>query len=695
MKRFLCAPIVVLLIFLFCVGCKQRGQGDPAVLLGSASHAEAGDARYQKEDFDRSIELINSLDDSPSLPDTPGFERLVSIADRLDRWIRSQKSEETWKPEAAFQEVERAAMSAAETAKKVVRALALLQGEIVLEDNGQPVVASETLQAEWRAVSTGLEQFVAQIQILASLADLPTMSRFAQSVSDLQRRFAALENIPNLNANAIRSFAKQHEYEANIFAVSAAMFEAYALQLKTDELFITTSDVEYLKQSAWMRDLSLWTCGDKRVLLDQAIQMCDWVVCNIEMRSNWIPINQQQAVEVLPQHPWQTILLGYGTAYDRMIVFLELLRQRRMDAALLAIPHPRDPNVLLYWAVGVLLEGEVYVFLLDYGFPIPGAEGVHVGENGALQFSSVATLSQLMQDESLLRRLDLSEQQRFPITSDMLQQTTAYLAIMPESVSMRMNVLEAELSGEQNMVLYTNPHELRRRFLAASGITAVEFWKYPFRTAFEQRFNPDATNEALSIFLVQRPRLNLDDSAARRHYPLWSGRVLYFKGAISGQENAITKYQNTRVSDKELIGYRNDPYFRNNPTFSMQLQWLSIQASHWLGTALFEIDSIAAAKDCLMGIRLNPLNTWRTQTEYLLGRIAEREKRYDDARRHYHSTTSSMSGVGNTVRAKWLPAPEGTNEPVEHAKQTEPAEQSLDHSTDEDNHETESTFGRE
>ena len=653
MRHFLCTAFVLLLLGFSLVGCKR--QHDAAVLRAHAANAEVGDARHQKENFDRSLELINSLDSSPSLPNTPGFETLVSAADRLDKWIRNQRTDDTWKPDAIFQDVEQAARNAAGTAKKVVRSLALLRGETVMDDEEQPLTASETLETERQTIVAGLEQLVTQIQTLALLADLPVMNRFSQSVSDFQRRFAALNNIPNLNAAGIQGFVRGLEFEAEVFATSAAMFEAYAVQLKTDGLFMTTSDVEYLKQSAWMRDLALWTCGDKRVLLEQAVQMCDWVVCNIGMRSSFVPINEQQVITVLQQYPWQTILLGYGTVQDRMAVFLELLRQRRIDAALLAIPSPRDPNMPFFWGIGVLLEGEVYVFLLDYGFPVPDAEGVQVGDDGALQFTRVATLSQLQQDETLLRRLDLSETQPFPLTTEMIEQTTAYLFLTPESVSLRMKVLEAELSGEQNMVLYTDPHELRRRFLAASGITAVEFWKYPLRTAFEQRFDPGPTNEALSIFLVQRPRVNLDASAVRQHYPLWSGRVLYFRGAISGQEKALTKYQNVRVSDREMIQFRSDPVFRNNPAIGMQLEWLTIQASYWLGAALFEIDSIAAAKDTLMGIRLNSLNTWRNGTEYLLGRIAEREGRYDDARRHYANTAQSLSGVGNAVRAKWLP----------------------------------------
>ena len=660
MRHFLYTAFIFLLMGLSLVGCKRRQ--DPTHARVNTANANIGDAAYQKAEFDRSLELINSLDSSPSLPNMPGFETLVNVADRLNNWIRNQKPDDTWKPYAVFLEVEQAAAVAAETAKSVVRFLALLRGEEVLDNTGQPLIASDTLETERRAITTGLEQLVSQTQTLATLANLPTMGRFAEAVSELQGKFAALENIPNMDAATLRAFAGTLGLQADVFVARAAMLEAYALQLRTEGLFITTSDVEYLKQSTWMRGLAQWTGGDKRILLEQAVQMCDWVVCNIEMRSDFIPINQQQSIPVLQQYPWQTILLGYGTVNDRMTVFLELLRQQKIDAALLAVPDPRDPNVPFFCGVGVLWNGEVYVFLLGYGFPIPGPDGVPIGDNGALQFSNVATLSQLQRDDSLLRRLDLSEEQPFPITAEMFKQTTAYLFFTPESISMRMKVLEAELSGEQNMVLYTDPHELRRRFLAASGIAAVELWKYPLRTALEQRFDPEPTNEALSIFLIPRPRVDLDATTARQDFPLWSGRVRYFQGAISGQENALTKYQNVRISDREMIQFRNDPTFRNNPVIAMQLQWITTQASYWLGAALFEVDSIAAAKDTLTEIRLHSLNTWRNQTEYLLGRIAEREGRYDDARRHYANTVQSLSGVGNAVRAKWLPDTEKNNE---------------------------------
>ena len=53
-------------------------------------------------------------------------------------------------------------------------------------------------------------------------------------------------------------------------------------------------------------------------------------------------------------------------------------------------------------------------------------------------------------------------------------------------------------------------------------------------------------------------------------------------------------------------------------------------------------------------IQNNALNSWRTATEYTLGRIAEREKRYTDAAAHYRRTKENPTGPGNELRARWL-----------------------------------------
>jgi hypothetical protein len=146
-------------------------------------------------------------------------------------------------------------------------------------------------------------------------------------------------------------------------------------------------------------------------------------------------------------------------------------------------------------------------------------------------------------------------------------------------------------------------------------------------------------------------------------FPLWTGRVLYFKGQHLGQENAITAYQNARVPDRDIMEYRKiDPNFRNNPVLAAGIQTVTINASYWLGLASFEVNSIASAKDFLDNITRGALNPWQNGVEYALGRIAEREKKYDDAVRHYERTARSPAGPGNILRARWLKNAAAVNE---------------------------------
>jgi hypothetical protein len=197
------------------------------------------------------------------------------------------------------------------------------------------------------------------------------------------------------------------------------------------------------------------------------------------------------------------------------------------------------------------------------------------------------------------------------------------------------------------MVLYSDVAELRRRFAAAKGITSVQLWKYPFQTVLEQLIQHSITEQFLSLFLIP--------SMKQQDFPLWAGRVLYFKGNIGGQGSAITELQEARVSDREMIEYRNNPNLARIQGLDLQIQLITASASYWLGLASFENHSIPAAKDFLDTVRVGAVNPWRDNTEYLLGRIAEREKRYADAAKHYERTNRSMSGPGNQIRTKWLP----------------------------------------
>ena len=77
--------------------------------------------------------------------------------------------------------------------------------------------------------------------------------------------------------------------------------------------------------------------GDVMDDLERAKRLFDWTVRNIELEPDdrtWIP-----------QFPWETLLFGRGTAAERAWVFILLLRQLNIDAAVLAVdkePAARD-----------------------------------------------------------------------------------------------------------------------------------------------------------------------------------------------------------------------------------------------------------------------------------------------------------------------------------------------------------------
>jgi hypothetical protein len=652
--------ILFCLFFLFFFsGCDCRGKKSTQHLsLMAEGDADVSGGQRQKEDFHRSIGQLNSLEDAPCLPDTPGYEKLVSIADRLDKWIQRRSPDESWQPDSELRELETALRTAVTAALETVQLLNLLQGKNVVTQDGKPLIPSSSLEDERKNVTEHLTRLVKELQAAAQHCGIPGIADYAKLVDKIREKFAGLEKIPNLNASGIRAFAKQLEKETQELANVAAMLERYGSELRIEGLFIQLSDVEYVKQCTWARNLSNWARGDKQVLLERVVNLLDWVTYNIDFREKTVQISQNQSIEMPQQYPWQTMLLGYGAAWDRTWLFMELLRQQRIDSVLLAVPVPAQavpasvPNVQV-WAVGVLLDGEIYLFMPHYGMPLPGPEGPRMADDGSLSFPNIATFSQVLKDGSLLRQLDLSEKQKFPITSAMLQKTTVYLLAVPESASLRMKVLETELDGEQNMVLYTNIQEQRRLFSEVPSVSAAEVWRYPLRTKFEQLFMGRQTNLFMGVLAVQNPKRQ--EQQERQGAPLWSGRVLYFKGKISGQGSAITKYQNARVPDRDIMELRNlDADFRKNPVLAAAIQTMTIHASYWLGTASFEAGSILSAKDFFTGLELNTLNPWRNGVEYALGRIAEREKNYGDAVKHYKQTANSPSGLGNSLRAKWL-----------------------------------------
>jgi len=277
--------------------------------------------------------------------------------------------------------------------------------------------------------------------------------------------------------------------------------------------------------------------------------------------------------------------------------------------------------------------------------PIPGPGGLTLAGNGELDFKDIATLSQIIKDDALLRRLDLPNEP-FPLTSEAIKQSTAHLLVTPCAVSQRMKVIEMELSGELSVVLAVDSNEQRRLFGTIPNITVVELWKYPFRTVFEQLFTTGLTNELLTTFRLPNPR--------KSTFGLWSGRILYFKGRLTGQDSAVTCFQDARIPDRDFLDLRSLPLFQANPGMESAYRLATLNAIYWLGLTSYETGSLSAAKEYWESRDMAVRNPWSNSVQYMLGRVAERNKDYDKAIAHFERSVAAPSAVGNVLRAQWI-----------------------------------------
>ncbi|MDR2171325.1 MAG: hypothetical protein LBP59_14375 [Planctomycetaceae bacterium] len=646
--RIIVTIFIVLFFSLIFSGCSCRNEGG-GVVVNVSGGGDSNDPARQAEDFLREIEILNSLDGSPCLPETQGGEKIIQTGDRLNSWIKRKRLDETWRSESDFIEMESAIRKAADGAELLAKTLYILQDKKLPEDKNNPVKVSDTLISECREVVKYLVEIERVLSMLVERVGVPDLGELLLMIRGMKEKFIAIESISNLNADAVRAFSKRFESEPEQIAGFAAYFKNFASSVRTEDLFIQTSDVYYLIQSIWLRDISNWARGDKQEAIERAKSLFDWTICNISARNQ----NAVNNISLPVQLPWQTVLLGNGSELDRAWVFVELLRQQRIDAVMLAVEDASKAGGLYVWGVGVLLGGEIYVFVPEYGTAIPSAEGLEFAENGELRCKGIATFTQILSDDSLLRQLDISDTKKFPVTAEMLKKTTMFLVASPETVSMRMKVLEADLSGGSSMILHTNINEQRRllseaKFNGGAKIN-VAVWNYPFRAKFDQLFKYAIIGSYLDIFRTSNP-------IPKKHsFPLWSGRILYFKGEITGQDGAMTCYQDARISDREIMELRADPNFRNNKSIMQILQLTTNQAVFWIGTASFQRNSIVNAKDSMKGLTASSVNIWAIPEAYILGRIAEREKNYKEAIKYYENIPKTNTPQpAFELRAKWI-----------------------------------------
>ena len=191
----------------------------------------------------------------------------------------------------------------------------------------------------------------------------------------------------------------------------------------------------------------------------------------------------------LPATLFDVTLVGKGNAEDRAWVFAELLRQAGYDAVIVS-PRSKDNSAqgtVRKWLVGVPVGKKIYLFDTFLGWPIPSKEDKGITPT----VRQVATLDEVLADDGLLRKLDVSADKPYPLHAEELKSPRVEVITESRYWLPRIKRLEMFLSGDRSALTYvplgdvgSRPGLLSRVAAAGNGLWKKEdisVWEYPDR----------------------------------------------------------------------------------------------------------------------------------------------------------------------------------------------------------------------
>jgi hypothetical protein len=458
-------------------------------------------------------------------------------------------------------------------------------------------------------------------------------------------------------------------------------------------------DLTYLQQVLWLADvagrakrqpppaeLAEWLKEiEKSVGLPEAEQLAaaerlfDWTVCNLQLdplppvpKGPVATVGQggEPAVpaltgEVGPGYahtPGQLLMQGHGDAHERARLFVLLCRQAGIDAVILGRIDETVSPAPQPWVAAVLIGEELYLFEPELGLPIPGPDG-----------KGIATLSQALADDAVLKQLDVPDGPQYAHSPASLKALAALIDAEPASLSQRMMLLEKALPSSRRLVLAAAPSALEPRLRKCKGISTVSLWRAPFEAILYQIGRPVklSRDPALSLQFEREDAIFLmpGDSLLR-------GRNQHLQGKFETSDDQVgarTEYLRSRLSDAERNLLYTSADFRRLKGFTQPLpedealkaqvletlvtrfQRRKQHATFWLGLTYFEEGKYESAIEWLDERTLRaPLpSPWAAGARYNLARCHEALGHWDQARELLASDDSPQRH-GNLLRAAWI-----------------------------------------
>lgn len=429
------------------------------------------------------------------------------------------------------------------------------------------------------------------------------------------------------------------------------------LKLIQDEIY-SRRDVEHLQTCVWMSIVKQSMTQGLSDDLDRANALFNYVIRNMSLES---------------EHPEGTpfslngiLFSGRGTTEDRTWLFLELLKQLRIDAIVISPARSADAETAPVPAlVGVIVRGELHLFDPALGIAVPAKpEPIIPGTT-----YPIATLAEAAANPEILKRLGTPERP-FVLNAENLPQAEYAFYGHSGWWAPRQLELAEHFVGPTQAEIYDGLTDLRERkglLTRLQGIASklpegvsLKFWDYAERQG-NARDNMNSLQqqvitrmiEVYSYPLVQQIEGNdslgtFDDptnSNRNQNKPKappkmeMSGDYFQARGwqILGAPVESVKVYMHNQRNSRLILDV-DDPRITASENFQ-RIRDLHARvmndATYWTGICKLEQkspDSNRIAQDKFnQYVREYPEGTWRTSSLYHLALLAAGENKKDQA----------------------------------------------------------------
>lgn len=466
-----------------------------------------------------------------------------------------------------------------------------------------------------------------------------------------------------------------------------------------DRRHYESHDLLYLQQCLWFRDiahrvaprpapaeLQPWLKElEQRIGISEAERvrsaerLFDWTVCNIQLdklppppKAAALAVGKSdRAYQPAPlrgekgpgywQLPWQALLYGHGDGWQRSRVFMLMCRQAGITAHMLGVQDAAGSGAVRPWLCGVLVKGQLYLFDAELGLSILGPDG-----------HGIATLEQVVADTALIRVLDIPGESPYPVTEAELKSVHVLIDAEPQSLTLRMKMLESALIGDKRVVLSCRPSEEEQDVRKCKHISGVSIWRISLEAVLYQ----------MAQAMMRQQNRTLQAAHHKETYMFFppnglaEARHLQFEGQFDAEveegksgacqvfaqlrmPNSTIESLETSTAARQLLGMRDDALQKDPKLRSQQIKDLAAiaretknHATYWIGLCHFDAGDYKVAAEWFRDRTLggNQDSPWLPAARYNLARCYEAEGKWDQARELYLNDESPQK-IGNLLRA--------------------------------------------